>query len=359
MPDPALELTSSQMRGAFGLAADLAACRTTAEMTEQMMMLGDLIGSDTVLVGEVVRADRDTATLSAADGPPGSFDEETVAAFVRLWQQHPVVTRHFGEPACGAMKISDFLSERSWRRTELFGECYGARLGIGWEIASQTRFDPRRQACVALGRTGRDFDERDRAFLDLVNPHLRAAFARLEREAARDARLDLLERGIESRGEVVIVVDRRGRVVSGAVGAARIFGDWFEERPGAAHLPDEVASWRRLHRGSPEPPPLTLERPGRRLRLQLVPGPREDAILISERRSAAPDPAVLAARLPITRREAEVLALLAEGHINASIAVELELSPNTIGRYVERIYAKLDVHNRVAAAAAVRDALVD
>ena len=54
-----------------------------------------------------------------------------------------------------------------------------------------------------------------------------------------------------------------------------------------------------------------------------------------------------------------MLALLAQGHINASIAVELDLSPNTVGRYVERIYAKLDVHNRVAATTAVRDALAD
>jgi DNA-binding CsgD family transcriptional regulator len=359
MPDPALELTSSQMRGALGLAGDLAACRTKAEMTEQMLLLGGLIGSDTVLVGEVVRADRNTATLSAADGPPGTFDEETIGAFTRLWQQHPVVTRHFGEPARGAMKISDFLNRRSWRRTALFGECYGSRLGIGWEIASQIRFDPRNQACVALGRAGRDFDERDRAFLDLVNPHLRAACGRLDREATRDSRLDLLERGIESSGEVVLVVDRRGRVISGAPGAAGILADWFDDRPGAAHLPSAVAAWRRLHRGSPEPPPLTLDRADRRLRMQLIPGQEEDAILISERRNAAPDPAVLAARLPLTRREAEVLALLAQGHIDASIAVELELSPNTVGRYIERIYAKLDVHNRVAAATAVRDALAD
>jgi DNA-binding NarL/FixJ family response regulator len=108
----------------------------------------------------------------------------------------------------------------------------------------------------------------------------------------------------------------------------------FDDRPLTARLPAEVAAWRRAHRGSPEPPPLSLERPGRRLKVELIPGREEDAILISERRDVAPDPALLAARLPITRREAKVLALLAQGHINASIAVELELSPNTVGRYV-------------------------
>ena len=52
-----------------------------------------------------------------------------------------------------------------------------------------------------------------------------------------------------------------------------------------------------------------------------------------------------------------MLALISLGHINASIAFELGLSPHTVGRYVERLYAKLDVHNRAAATVAARDAL--
>lgn len=57
----------------------------------------------------------------------------------------------------------------------------------------------------------------------------------------------------------------------------------------------------------------------------------------------------LARRLPITAREAEVLAHLAAGRTNRAIAEELGISRHTVVRHVEHIYAKLDVHTRAAA----------
>jgi DNA-binding CsgD family transcriptional regulator len=360
VPDAATELTSSQLRDALALAGELAACHRSSEVNRQLKGLPDLLGTDTVLIGEVRRsggAGDATAILSADEGPAGAFDGETQATFTRLWHQHPVVSRNFTEQAPRAMKISDFLSDREWRRTELFSDCYGGRLGMGWEISTQIRFDHKAQTCVALGRSNRDFGERDRAFLDLINPHLRAAYARFEQEATRDDRMALLERGIESRGEVLLLVDPRGKITAAGPTARAILRRWFDDRPDQVALPREVESWRRRRRGDLDPFPLDLRRGDRRLRLRLLPGVEEDAILISERHDAPPDPDRLRRALPISRREAEVLALIAQGHINASIAVELDLSPNTVGRYVERLYAKLDVHNRAAATAAVRDAL--
>jgi DNA-binding CsgD family transcriptional regulator len=355
MTDSSTAIPAARLRSALGLAADLAACHTGAEIGEHLKRLPALLGSDTILIGEVARADG--TTLIIDDEPSGSYDPETVALFGGLWHQHPVVARHFAGPAAGALKISDLLSDRAWRRTELFGDCYGGRLGLGWELSTQIRFTPGHQACAALGRTGRDFDERDRAYLDVVNPHLRAGYARVEREAALAERLTLLERGLEHRGDGVLLVDGRGRIVTGRPRSRAVLAGWFDTRPGHTELPAEVDLWRRRHRGSPDPPALDLARGERRLRLRLVAGTEADAILLLERRDPAPDPATLARRLPITPREAEVLALLSLGHINASIALELGLSPHTVGRYVERLYAKLDVHNRAAATAAARDAL--
>lgn len=57
-------------------------------------------------------------------------------------------------------------------------------------------------------------------------------------------------------------------------------------------------------------------------------------------------------RLPdgLTRREAEVLALIAAGLSNAEIASRLVLSPATVKTHVNRIFAKTGVANRSAAA---------
>lgn len=74
--------------------------------------------------------------------------------------------------------------------------------------------------------------------------------------------------------------------------------------------------------------------------------------------SPAPLPApLLAARLPVTRREAEVLAELATGATNDGIAYRLRISRHTVVRHVEHIYAKLEVHTRAAATRAALDAL--
>jgi DNA-binding CsgD family transcriptional regulator len=70
-----------------------------------------------------------------------------------------------------------------------------------------------------------------------------------------------------------------------------------------------------------------------------------------ERAHEPPAPAALAAALSLTRRQAEVLALLAAGRTDAEIAAELGISRHTIRRHVEGIYERLGVRNRAQATA--------
>jgi DNA-binding NarL/FixJ family response regulator len=52
----------------------------------------------------------------------------------------------------------------------------------------------------------------------------------------------------------------------------------------------------------------------------------------------------------LTRREVEVLRLLARGLTNKQAAQQLEISPKTVGRHVESIYSKIGASTRAAAA---------
>jgi DNA-binding CsgD family transcriptional regulator len=58
-------------------------------------------------------------------------------------------------------------------------------------------------------------------------------------------------------------------------------------------------------------------------------------------------------RFGLTRREAEILHLVAQGLTNKEIAATLHLSPLTIRTHLEHVYEKLGVGNRTEAAARV------
>ena len=62
----------------------------------------------------------------------------------------------------------------------------------------------------------------------------------------------------------------------------------------------------------------------------------------------------------LTKRELEVLHLLAQGKAQPEIARELVISPKTVGTHIEHILSKLGVRSRAqAVAAAYRDNLLD
>jgi DNA-binding CsgD family transcriptional regulator len=73
------------------------------------------------------------------------------------------------------------------------------------------------------------------------------------------------------------------------------------------------------------------------------------------RRATVEAPATPIATHPLTRREHEVVMLVAEGLTNAQIAERLWISPGTVRRHLQNAFAKLGVHTRTAAVARVRD----
>src|SRR5690606_24135470 len=64
-----------------------------------------------------------------------------------------------------------------------------------------------------------------------------------------------------------------------------------------------------------------------------------------------PHPAQAQRRSPLTRREREVLRLIALGRTNKAIAACLSISERTVDRHVGNILARLDAPSRAAATA--------
>ncbi len=97
--------------------------------------------------------------------------------------------------------------------------------------------------------------------------------------------------------------------------------------------------------------PLTLARQNRRLILALHEQTGDDEWLIVMRESS--DQAVIDAlgvAFKLTTREAEVLYWLAKGKTNRDIGDILGSSPATVKKHLERVYVKLGVETRTAAA---------
>lgn len=88
------------------------------------------------------------------------------------------------------------------------------------------------------------------------------------------------------------------------------------------------------------------------LRLQFMGRAGPNEMLLRLAKDASPHvPLEFGKTLGLTAREGEVLSWLSKGKTNRDIAQILGLSPRTVDKHLEQIYAKLGVENRTAAAA--------
>jgi DNA-binding response OmpR family regulator len=123
----------------------------------------------------------------------------------------------------------------------------------------------------------------------------------------------------------------------------------------APQAPQAVIDWLRRHvkeaEQQIEPPRLTAELGARRLTFRLHQQTGDDDWLIVMREVS--DSAVIEAMslsFKLTAREAEVLYWVVKGKINRDIADIVGSSPATVKKHLERVFAKLGVETRTAAA---------
>jgi DNA-binding response OmpR family regulator/DNA-binding CsgD family transcriptional regulator len=117
-------------------------------------------------------------------------------------------------------------------------------------------------------------------------------------------------------------------------------------------LPEAQLSWlERARQAGTVPPSGSWDMPGGRFALHYLGRPAAGEHLLRLTRENVERPrSELRKELGLTTREAEVLSWLSNGKTNRDIAQILGLSPRTIDKHLEQIYAKLGVENRTAAA---------
>jgi DNA-binding CsgD family transcriptional regulator len=132
-------------------------------------------------------------------------------------------------------------------------------------------------------------------------------------------------------------------------GVAALLGEHTPED--GCRLREPLAGWLRDQRERAVPVPLRLA--GCSARVVRGVGPGVDAIVLAPAGGALSVQALHAVGL--TRREADVLALVADGLTNAGIGMSLGISERTVAKHVQHVNEKLGVGSRTAAAARARE----
>ena len=259
------------------------------------------------------------------------IDWEAVGSVV---QAESPVSVHFRQGRSSAVKLSDFLTRRELHRTRLY-DLLLKPCGVEDSLGVRLAVAPPETARFVFDRGGRDFSARDCAVLDFLNPHLVWLYRASENRRRLREALALHE----STRAAVVLLEADDRVAFASSAARELIDRYFGER--VARLPDSVLSWLCERRRAATQEPLRIDAGDRMLVVEFVDG----ALLLDER-----------CRLPrLTAREREILDLVAEGRTNAQIAERLWLSPGTVRKHLDNVYAKLGVHTRTAAAAFVRE----
>jgi DNA-binding response OmpR family regulator len=161
---------------------------------------------------------------------------------------------------------------------------------------------------------------------------------------------------LDASGRYLLATNAAGGVRWCTPQTAKLLGLAFVDFHGEGYmLPSDVQEWlQRRARSEMASDQVALSSSTNAIKLQLayVGQIGSDEILLRLLEGEFEnDNLVLKRKLQLTQRESEVLMWIARGKSNRDIAEILDLSPRTVNKHLEQIYAKLGVENRASAAA--------
>ena len=266
--------------------------------------------------------------------------------FIQFMDQHPLIQATIKDRIQGSQKISDYLTLNQWKRTDLWNNFFRLE-GLNYQLAYLT-LNEGPQLGLALNRTKRDFSEEERRIFDLLMPHFVRKF--------RTSRLfSHLSDAAEAGGQACLVVDSTGRILFEAGKAVDLLAEYFGHN---GSLPTQIRDWlKRCASGLKDSNGLastlqdfSIRRGTKKLiirSLSPVESPEQRLFLSEFDEELDPWPLL---SFGLTKREAEVLLWISQGKRNSEIAEILGAGSRTIGKHLERIFVKLGVETRTAAA---------
>jgi DNA-binding CsgD family transcriptional regulator len=207
-------------------------------------------------------------------------------------------------------------------------------------------FDEGSQVNVVVSRSTRSFSDQECQLLETLRPHLAQAYQSSNQSSFSSEAMGVADVGF-------LVADRNGNIQYATAKAIKLMNHYFHPKS-ELMLPDRIQTWLKEGEKLKVPPLHELRVDIGQVSLIVQTMSTTDAslhrLLLHEtvqKLEAEP-----LQKLGLTRREAEVLFWASQGKSNGEIAIILASKVRTIAKHLERIFAKLMVENRTAAAQA-------
>lgn len=228
----------------------------------------------------------------------------------------------------------------------------------GFEVCRQLKLDPELRSIPVIFMTGlSDTDNVVKGFnaggIDYITkPIINSELIARMRVHLANSRIALsAQSALDLAGQYIFAVNAEGKIswatpqVNQLLETANAGEAWLSD-----HLPQEIKSW--FSHNPAMGMTHNLKAPSQALKAFFLGKSNNDEYLLRiVNQSAENESELLQKHWPLTNREAEVLFWIAKGKTNREIGQILGTSPRTINKHSEKVYKKLDVENRTAAAA--------
>jgi DNA-binding response OmpR family regulator/DNA-binding CsgD family transcriptional regulator len=234
----------------------------------------------------------------------------------------------------------------------------------GFEVCGELKKDPELRSIPVIFMTGLSDTENvvkgfEAGGIDYITKPINNSelIARMRVHLANSRVALSAQSALDMAGQYIFAVDSEGKCiwstpqVNQLLDAASRQQQWISET-----LPQQIQQW--LERNPSMGMGLGLKAPEKPIKIIFLGKSANNEYLLRLASQDAPDEAlILRNNLEVTARESEVLLWIAKGKTNREIGQILGTSPRTINKHSERIYKKLSVENRTAAAAKALDLL--
>jgi DNA-binding CsgD family transcriptional regulator len=205
--------------------------------------------------------------------------------------------------------------------------------------------DERSRIDVVVSRSDQSFSGEECQMLETLRPHLLESYKSSNQSTFSSEAIGLANVGF-------LVTNRNGKIRYATAKARKLIGKYFHPQSELT-LPDPIQTWLKEGEKPDGVPPLQELRIdfghiSLTVRMLSKTGGAQHRLLIHE--AVRTLDALLLQSLGLTRREAEVLFWASQGKSNGDIAIILASKVRTIAKHLERVFTKLMVENRTAAA---------